>query len=272
MKLAYFGNDMFSSCFDVFVERGHQICAVYVNPIEGIAANMLAKATRMGLAVRAGLPLPEEMNALVDEGVTLFFSAEYQHKIPTPSGLRYGVNLHTSMLPEGRGATPLPYLTHCQHQHSGLTLHKLATQFDQGDIIINSTIAVEEHDTLNSLMVKMHLQARELVKQFLGDIDFYYANAQPQTGGSYWPVPEITERLLDPDLTTVELQQRIKRFGHFGLFLKFEDRFWRVIHAEAVPYEAEKSPGELLFEHSEILAISSRDGFICILKHCLVEL
>jgi len=271
-KVVYFGNDMLSSCFDEFITHGFQIEAVFVNPQENNAAQIIQKASRHGVPIETGRPTQARLESFKDRGVDLFFCAEYQFKIPLPPDLKYGVNLHTSLLPEGRGPTPLPYFVKSYPSYSGLTLHKLNDEFDRGDIILQRAIPVTKSDTLNSLTVKMAIHAPELLAEFLEDINTLYRQATPQTGGSQWSVPGLEERTLNFTLPVEELRERFMRFGHFGLVMELNQKLWRVIHAEVVPYSHVNKPGELFFEQSELFAIAIPDGFVCIPKYCLVEL
>ncbi len=50
----------------------------------------------------------KKMDELVQSGVELFFVAEYPWKIPLPENLKFAINAHPTMLPDGRGATPTP--------------------------------------------------------------------------------------------------------------------------------------------------------------------
>jgi methionyl-tRNA formyltransferase len=206
------------------------------------------------------------MERHVEAGVDLFFSAEYQFKIPVPSNLKYGVNLHTSLLPAGRGASTLPYLIESYPEAAGLTLHKLTETFDEGDILLSHKINVQSDDSLNTLSVKMHLEAPKILEKALASFDFYYRQASSQENGETWPIPSIDKRLIDWYLPAERLRQQFRSFGHFGSIMRLDKKFWWVTYAEAIQAPSGRPPGHLLFQSNDLLAISCLDGFVCIPK------
>ncbi|MFR2694775.1 MAG: formyltransferase family protein [Enterocloster bolteae] len=59
--------------------------------------------------------------------------AEYSHKIPVPDDSRfYGVNIHSSLLPEGRSYYPIECAMERGLGRSGVTMHKIAKSLDRG--------------------------------------------------------------------------------------------------------------------------------------------
>ena len=65
----------------------------------------------------------------------MFIIAEYSYLVPD-TDVKYAINIHPTLLPNGRGPTPLPYLINAP-EFSGVTIHKICNKFDSGDIIYN---------------------------------------------------------------------------------------------------------------------------------------
>lgn len=221
-------------------------------------------AQKFNIPIHFKHPSTEELMAYVNEGVEMFFVAEYPFKIPSIDMLKYGVNLHTSLLPEGRGPTPLPYLIKDIPHAAGLTLHKLSGMFDSGDIILQQPIILSSSETLNSLSIKMYLAASILVEQLLGDLSTYYERAVPQIPQQGLAVPDLTERLIEWTSSGRNIEAKIKAFGHFGVIVFFAGKYWRVTHAEVVECENGEPPGTLIYKSNDLVAITIVDGFIVI--------
>lgn len=266
LKVIYFGTDLLSSCVDIFIEHGHSISAFYVGTEELNNQYIIEKANSLSVPIITRRPTPAALERHMVSGVDMFFSAEYQFKIPIPKALKYGINLHTSLLPKGRGAATLPYLMEQHPEAAGLTLHKLSDTFDQGDIILSRKVKVQTEDSLNTLSVKMHLAAPKILKKMLSNLDHYYQQATKQQDGENWPIPSLDQRLIDWYLPAEQLRMQFKAFGHFGSIMRLEDKFWRVTYAEVVQALSGKPPGHLLFQSNDLLAISCLDGFVCIPK------
>ncbi len=63
-----------------------------------------------------------------------------------------GINLHPSLLPKYRGCTPIPSAILNGDTSIGITVQKLALKTDEGDILSQTEIPLEESDTTFSLM------------------------------------------------------------------------------------------------------------------------
>lgn len=266
LKLIYFGTDLLSSCVDVFLDQGHSIEALYVGAEEVCTQQILEKVKKLSIPIFTERPTLAAMERHLETGVNLFFSAEYQFKIPVPDTLRYAVNLHTSLLPVGRGASTLPYLIERYPEAAGLTLHKLTENFDEGDIVSKHKIHVQSDESLNTLSVKMHLEAPKFLEKVLENFDQYYRQASIQKDGEYWQIPSVDRRIIDWYLPVERLRKQFKSFGHFGSIMRLDDQYWWVTYAEAIKAPSGRPPGDLLFQSNDLLAVSCLDGFVCIPK------
>ncbi|MBL4790743.1 MAG: hypothetical protein JKY60_17410 [Kordiimonadaceae bacterium] len=272
MKLVYFGNDAMSSCIDVFLDDGWSISAFYTSPLDGHEEGIEAKAGQLSVSVYNDKPSLERMKRHVEDGVSMFFCAEYLHRIPVPVALQYAVNLHTSLLPLGRGAAPLPNIIENRQEVSGLTLHKLSDEFDQGDIILKRKVSISPTDSLNTLAVKMYTEAPKILRHFLADHEKLYAKAVPQGEGENWPIPPVSTRLLDWHRPAEHLRQQIRAFGHFGTIMRMDKTYWLVTFAEVTHSSHSFVPGTLFYNTKDLIAVSCVDGFVCIPKRALIEI
>ena len=211
--------------------------------------------------------MSEELEHLISMGVEMFIVAEYLHILPE-TGVKYAINIHPSMLPNGRGPTPLPYLLKYP-EHSGVTIHKLTNVVDGGDVILQSGVPIQTNESITTVMVKMHIEAVNLIKTFLSDVECHYKNAKPQTDYSYFPRIDIGERILDWKQRTLDINSKLRSFGFFGLILKLNNLFWNAKHIEAVECVHLYEAGEVIYEDEYLLVVSSYDGIVCVHKYSL---
>jgi methionyl-tRNA formyltransferase len=106
------------------------------------------------LAVAYGKIFPEELIAIFPKGV---------------------LNLHYSLLPKHRGATPLEASLLAGDTETGVTIQKMVKALDAGDIIAQERIAIGEEDTARELRPKLialgaHLLTHTLPAYLHGDI------------------------------------------------------------------------------------------------------
>ncbi|MFT4810149.1 MAG: methionyl-tRNA formyltransferase [Paraglaciecola sp.] len=114
----------------------------------------------------------------------MFFSAEYPWKIPVPADLKYAINVHPTLLSEGKGMTLLPHLILKQSVYASVILYKLSNEFDAGDVSPQKAISLDEQETFDSLSAKNLQQTPGLLSTLLSDLDGYYQNSKTQGEGS----------------------------------------------------------------------------------------
>ncbi|TMM42409.1 formyltransferase family protein [Colwellia ponticola] len=267
MKIVYLGNNLFSSCLKYLLAEGHQILRVYKNnsPHDSSIIDRLCENNCIPLHNHK--PNLSELNQLISLGAEMFIIAEYSYLVPVTK-VKYAINIHPTLLPEGRGPTPLPYLIKLP-EFSGVTIHKIRDSFDSGDIVLQSKIPQSIDESLTTLMIKVHLESVKLLKVFFQDIDYYYQLAYPQKGHSYWAKINGSERVLDWNSPIKDIQKQMRCFGHIGLIVKLEQELWATSHLEIIDYKHSLKPGHVVFEDDSLLAINALDGIVCVHKNSM---
>lgn len=266
MKIAYFGYDPLSCCLEVFLKKGYQFAAIYCGESGPFTEKIIAFATKHQIKLCFDKPTPKQMRDLITQGVELFFSAEYPWKIPIPSGLKYAINVHPTLLPEGRGMTPLPHLILNQSKHAGITLHKLTQSFDSGDILIQQGIAIDPEESFDTLSAKIFQQTPKLLATLLEDLQGFYQSSQKQGEGSYWPAITQAQQTLDWQQHTAQLLLRLRAFGSLGTYANIDGKACVITSAQAKQYQHNYRAGEVLEENQDYLTIATIDGELCIPK------
>ena len=267
VKIVYFGNNLFSSCLQYLIDEGHQILGVYKNKSVQGSSNITSLCVHREIPLTDEKPKLADLEALIMMGAEIFIVAEYLHILPS-TGVKFAINIHPTLLPRGRGPTPLPYLIQ-NPESSGVTIHKLSDLVDAGDIIIQSKVAVCADESITTLMVKMHIESLNLIKIFFANIDTNYDSAIPQTNHSNWPKVTLLERTLDWHLSARQIKLLARTFGVFGLIVKLDDVLYRVCHLDVVEYEHSHVPGVVIIEDENLIVVSCLDGFVCLHKTSL---
>jgi methionyl-tRNA formyltransferase len=65
------------------------------------------------------------------------------------------INLHASLLPKYRGASPVQSAILSGDSETGVTLMLMNEKMDEGDILAQEKIVISENDTVSSLMIKL---------------------------------------------------------------------------------------------------------------------
>ncbi len=126
----------------------------------------------------------------------------------------YGIiNLHPSLLPKYRGATPTTWAIYNGERQTGVTAHIMTEHIDKGDIILQRTVNIDINDTDGILRRKLAILAGEMT----GDIINMIVNGNLSKGiqdekmATYFPKrsssPLILSELVD---SNIQLHNKIR--------------------------------------------------------------
>jgi len=113
----------------------------------------------------------------------ILFSASYPTKIPAGarhSVSRFSVNIHTGLLPEGRGSHPLNWAIIWGKTKTGITIHEITDTYDAGDIVAQTEIPIFERDTIRELRARVETLFPSMIAAFFDDPETFWAGRKPQ--------------------------------------------------------------------------------------------
>ncbi|MBL7159636.1 methionyl-tRNA formyltransferase, partial [Candidatus Microgenomates bacterium] len=96
----------------------------------------------------------------------LLISAYYGQKIPQEiiKLAQYGgLNLHPSLLPKYRGASPVKWAIYNGEKETGITILKIAENFDQGEIAAQEKVKIQLTDTAETLLARLFEKGAKLL-------------------------------------------------------------------------------------------------------------
>jgi methionyl-tRNA formyltransferase len=186
------------------------------------------------------LRAPEALKAVAGLGPELAVLADYGQIVPGPIlGLPHGaLNVHPSLLPRHRGATPIPAAILAGDVETGVTLMKMDDGLDTGPIVAQRAIPLGGEETAPGLEQQLARAAAALVAESLA----------PWLCGEIQPRPQdealatMTRPLrredgrLDPDRSVVDLERQVRAYQPWpGTWLETLAGRLAVIRAEAIP-------------------------------------
>lgn len=177
MKAVVFAyHDMGCAGIQSLLECGYEIAAIFThadNPGENHFFGSVAR-----LAAERGIPVwaPEEINhplwieRIREMQPDMLFSFYYRHLLSDEIlslATKGAFNLHGSLLPKYRGRAPLNWVLVNGESETGVTLHRMTTQADAGDIVAQQRVAIADDDNALLLHRKLCAAATELLQQAL---------------------------------------------------------------------------------------------------------
>ena len=128
---------------------------------------------------------------------------------------RFGcINVHASLLPRWRGASPIQAAIAAGDAETGVTIMKMDRGVDTGPLLAQQTIAIAPEDTALSLSGKLAALGADLLIDTLPDYlsGTLIPQIQPDEGATYAPLIEKEAGRLDFSLPAVVLERRVRAY------------------------------------------------------------
>ncbi|MCL2231972.1 MAG: methionyl-tRNA formyltransferase [Treponema sp.] len=180
-----------------------------------------------------------------------------------PSG---AINIHPSLLPKYRGATPIPAAILAGEKETGICIQKLALEMDAGDILVSERLELSGRETTASLSETAGEKAALLLRQLLAD--FSPAAARPQEGEpSYCRQIKKEEGIIDWAKSAARIDAQIRAYTPWPLsFTNLGPDTLFVLEARPLALPAETSPpGTVLgTDREKGILIQTGDGILAV--------
>jgi methionyl-tRNA formyltransferase len=146
----------------------------------------------------------------------LIVLADYGQIVPPGLlGVRHGsLNLHPSLLPRHRGATPVPATILAGDAETGVTLMQMDEGLDTGPIVAQTKVGLEGHETTPILEDVLEVAADALLNKHLGpwirgEIE---ARPQPDVGATLTKPLRREDGRLDVSRSASELERQVRAY------------------------------------------------------------
>ncbi len=271
MRFAYFGSDLFHQCLQSLIDQGHHLVKLFTwrprNHYDD-SSRVMAIARQLQVAIDLRPPTSKALKALHKQNCQLLVSAGYTHKIPFESSeIPYGINIHPSLLPSGRGPWPLSWVILKNLPQTGVSLHKLSEQWDQGDILLQKAIAVQPWETVETLRFKSETVAVSLLSKFIQQPFECWSEATTQTEGSYWPKTTQEQRRINFNDNVEMISRTVRAYGKYLSYAKIQDKWIFVAEVQVWKEAHAYLPGTILNQFNNCYFIAAKDGVVCIKAH-----
>jgi methionyl-tRNA formyltransferase len=137
-----------------------------------------------------------------------------QNVIALPS--RGVVNFHPSLLPRYRGPCPTNAALLNGDSVTGVTVHYLTPMIDEGNILLQKSIRIDQEDDDGRLRRKLAILAGEMVPEV---VEMFTAGRRPEGTpqdnrlATFAPKPTVEDGYLDAALDSSSLARKLKAFN-----------------------------------------------------------
>ncbi|MBA0175848.1 bifunctional UDP-4-amino-4-deoxy-L-arabinose formyltransferase/UDP-glucuronic acid oxidase ArnA [Pectobacterium carotovorum] len=159
-------------------------------------------------------------------------------------------NLHGSLLPHYRGRAPVNWVLVNGETQTGVTLHKMVSRADAGDIVAQSVVAIDEEDTALTLHGKCRTAAAALLAQQLPLIRSreITLTRQDESRASYFGRRTAADGLIDWHKSAREINNLIRAVTepYPGAFTFLGERKVTIWRARVVKDKSGGEPGAII--------------------------
>jgi methionyl-tRNA formyltransferase len=261
MKIIFMGTPDFAVPIFKSLVNKHDVRAVFTQPDRPKGRGMAMQQSPVKqAALESGVQVwqPETLrNKAVREKLAgfnadIFIVAAYGLIIPErilsmpPLGC---VNVHASLLPAYRGASPIHRSLMNGDTVTGITIMHMDRGIDTGDIILQRELSIGAGESFLSLHDRMSALGSECIMEALTQIGNGTASRTPQNEAmaTYAPLIKKTDGLIDWNQPGIDIVNRVRAFdpwpGAYTLYNGQTVKIWRL---ELSPERGTEPPGTML--------------------------
>jgi methionyl-tRNA formyltransferase len=179
------------------------------------------------------------------------------------------VNIHASLLPRYRGPAPIQRAVINREPETGVTIMKMDSGLDTGDILLSRSTPIGPDDTAATLHDRLASIGASLLLETLGDLETVFAAATPQDEAlaTYAPMLTKAHGRIDWSKSADDIDALIRGTQPWpGAYTFLEGRRLKVFRGQVVPREAGRPPGTVVTSPTEELWVATGNGILSLVE------
>ena len=283
MKILFMGTPDFAvPVLEALIAAGHEIVLAVTQPDKAAGRSKALVPPPVKVCAQAhGIPVfqpervrrPEAMAELgkveADLGVVVAFGQILpQALLDLPSHGCF--NVHASLLPMYRGASPINHVILAGEKESGVTIMQMDAGIDTGDILLQEAVPIEEDETAETLAEKLSALGARLIVRAVEALEDGTLTHTPQEGDTcYAGMLKKEMGLIDWKLPAETIERQVRGLLPWpGTYTFREGRKLTVGAAKALAQEVPPNliPGAVLEADKRGLLLQTGEGALRILQ------
>lgn len=250
MKVVFMGTPDFAvETLEAIVGAGHEVAAVVTQPDKPKGrGGVMAMSPVKECALRHGLTVLQPLKARSPEFV-------YEIKAINPDVIvvvafgqiipseiihmpKYGcINVHASLLPKYRGASPIQWTVLDGCEYSGVTTMLMDEGIDTGDILETATVKLDEKETGGSLFDRLSLVGAKLLVETLDKAEAgqLHPVKQDDSQSSYVRMMDKSFGLMDFTQPVEVLERKVRALNPWpSAFTHMDEKLLKIWDATVI--------------------------------------
>lgn len=279
MNIVFAGTPIFAlPSLQALAESSYSINAIYTQPDRPAGRGQKLQSSPIkSFAMTREIPIFQPENFKTQESIEMFKSLSPDVFIVIAYGLilprsileipRYGcINVHASLLPRWRGASPIQHAILSGDKETGITIMQMDAGMDTGDMLAKVRCPIKENDTAGTLHDTLSALAPHHLLKVLDSIANHRQQPEQQDNhfATYAPKIKKEDACIQWKQTAFEIDRQIRAFNPWPIaYTLFNDQLVKIHQAKIIDVASTKNPGTVLAIQKNGLLVAT--GNQCIL-------
>jgi len=265
MKIVFMGTPDFSvPALEMLIDAGHEIVAVYTQPprpkgrgqhVQPSPVHLVAEVHKIPVYTPKSLKKDEKEQALfAAHHADVAVVAAYGLILPQAvlDAPRYGcLNIHASLLPRWRGASPIQHAIWKGDHESGITIMQMDAGLDTGAMIEKRAVSIRPVTTTKSLHDELSALGGVMIVDVIESLaknKKLESTPQNSDDSTYAPLLKKEDGRVNWTQTAAEIDRQIRALSPWpGVWtITANDRRFKILAAEAHDETLTEPPGTIV--------------------------
>ncbi len=179
------------------------------------------------------------------------------------------VNIHASLLPKYRGASPINAAIVHGEEESGVTTMIMEAGLDTGPMLLKESVPIGRLETAQELHDRLSELGAKMIVPTIEGLDAGTIEPEPQSdeGSTYAPLMSKADGQIDWAKTATQVANQMRGLNPWpGAYSDLVETDQRIKFHLAEPIEGHGQPGEVLVAAKDNLTIACGEGAVKVLK------
>lgn len=282
MRIVFMGSPRFAvPALEQLLSNSYDVVAVYTQPDRPSGrGRTLAVSPVKEAALRWGIPVMQpaslksadaltELAALKPDVIVICAFGQILPQALIDMPPRQCLNVHFSLLPRHRGASPVAAAILAGDEFTGVSIQLVRYKVDTGPVLAAAPIPISPSDNTGTLLEKLGIVGAHLLQEALsGWLDGTLKPLpQDETKATYFGQVKKEDGEIDWRLPAVDIWRRVRAYYPWpGCFTYWRGKQLKINEAFYLPDEDANEPGRVvaLTQAKGGLGISTGDGILVV--------
>lgn len=278
MKIVFMGTPDFArGALEALIKAGHEITAVVTQPdkAKGRSKELQFPPVKE-CALEHNIPImqpvriktPEAIAELKTYEADVFVVAAFgqilsQEILDMP---KYGsLNIHGSLLPKYRGASPIQQVIIDGEKETGITIMQMDAGIDTGDMLYKRSMEIEDKDTFETLHDKLMVLGGEAIVEALELLETGALEPQKQDDSKSTHAKLITKEMgnIDFNKSAIEINRLVRGMNPWpSAYTFYKGKQMKIWEVSVSHQNTQEKPGTVTEVTKNTIKVACKEGCI----------